>query len=365
MDPTRSSARCAARSDECAPVRCGAVRSSQRQLCRPLSVLLCRLHRSRQNTLPRLIAPQPGSPAGSRSPRQSLQTNDDVCPDPGIGCEATNRPHEFQRILHCHRTDASGEGQWGSRWNDRSKRKGAPGSARDDRKRGQGASRRVAGTRGERKLRVQRPRVREVVTPTASDRRGLCHRRSSSLTIQFPNAPFNQLACFIHDVGGAAGRTNEPRKLGMAQNEQRRSQPDATFNDSTGPACNLVLTPCPGSAGDACGRSTGLMGGRTFGGRWANGRRWTHLRRSRAVGHRYPVLCRNLPDRASFGRASSRSSGASADSKPTATTCGAHLRKIGRRCRRSFFAASDKTAGIDDRSIGFPVGYINSSSHPH
>ena len=68
----------------------------------------------------------------------------------------------------------------------------------------------------------------------------------------------------------AGGRdTNDPRKDGIAQKAQRRSQPLAIFSGAQGRWSSLVRStgatatdPCPGACAEDAARSTGAMGSR-------------------------------------------------------------------------------------------------------
>src|SRR5260370_20616553 len=73
-------------------------------------------------------------------------------------------------------------------------------------------------------------------------------------------------------ISGGRRDTNAPRNDGMAQNEQRRSQPDAIFSGATTPADTrrrktVPLGPVHGAAGSVTGAGRAAGGGGGRGGR--------------------------------------------------------------------------------------------------
>src|SRR6202041_1895523 len=95
-------------------------------------------------------------------------------------------------------------------------------------------------------------------------------------------------------ISGGRRDTNAPRKDGMAQNEQRRSQPDAIFSGATTPAVSrrrntVPLGPVHGAAGSAAGG--GLVAEEGRGGWRSGGVMGSKVRRSRGVwaGRRWPA----------------------------------------------------------------------------
>src|SRR5580692_608800 len=84
--------------------------------------------------------------------------------------------------------------------------------------------------------------------------RSLPYEVEFSLTRTSSCTPFSASQRASASSSGGRRETNAPRKDGMAQNEQRRSQPDAIFSGATTPADNRrrkTLPPGPvhGAAG--------------------------------------------------------------------------------------------------------------------
>jgi hypothetical protein len=86
--------------------------------------------------------------------------------------------------------------------------------------------------------------------------------------------PWDASHCASPSTSAGGRETNAPRKVGMAQNEQRRSQPDASFSAADGPDARRLrrsqswpgidgAPPSPAHpAAVAAVRCTGLMGSR-------------------------------------------------------------------------------------------------------
>src|SRR5208282_1890723 len=79
-------------------------------------------------------------------------------------------------------------------------------------------------------------------------------------------------------ISGGRRETNAPRKEGIAQKEQRRSQPDAILSGATTPPDSRRRnTPPPGPVQGAAGASTGAdraVGWRSAGRDWEVARDW-------------------------------------------------------------------------------------------
>ena len=104
------------------------------------------------------------------------------------------------------------------------------------------AARRVAGTRHAPVVRPPPRRDRAGASPATGGRRDPCRRKWSSPrrgTSRTP-CPASHRASSSSSVGRRD--TNEPRKVGMAQNVQRRSQPDASFSGAIGPSPSRLRT---------------------------------------------------------------------------------------------------------------------------
>ena len=86
-----------------------------------------------------------------------------------------------------------------------------------------------------------------------------------SLTRNSSRAPWVPSHCASWSTSLGRRLTNEPRNAGIAQNEQRRSQPLASFSAAVGPGSSRRRTDAgpdawPGTAAVDSDRSTGEIG---------------------------------------------------------------------------------------------------------